>query len=73
MVESHDRNRAVLTARELEVLAWVKHGRNTSEIASILEISERTVKFHISNIIRKLDAENRLHALVIAIEQKLLS
>lgn len=73
MVENHGRDSAVLTTRELEVLAWVKHGRNTSEIAAILEISERTVKFHISNIIRKLDAENRLHALVIALEQKLLS
>jgi DNA-binding CsgD family transcriptional regulator len=73
MVENHGQDRAVLTPRELEVLTWVKHGRNTSEIASILKISERTVKFHISNIIQKLDAENRLHALVIAIEQKLLS
>ncbi len=73
MVENHGRDRIVLTTRELEVLARVKHGRNTPEIAAILEISERTVKFHISNIIRKLDAENRLHALVIALEQKLLS
>ncbi|HSQ78541.1 MAG TPA: helix-turn-helix transcriptional regulator [Nitrospirota bacterium] len=73
MVENHGRDRAALTPREIDVLTWVKHGRNTSEIASILEISERTVKFHISNIIRKLNAENRVHALVIAIEQKLLS
>jgi DNA-binding CsgD family transcriptional regulator len=73
MVENHDRDRAVLTPREIEVLTWVKYGRNTSETASILKISERTVKFHISNIIQKLDAENRLHALVLAIELKLLS
>jgi DNA-binding CsgD family transcriptional regulator len=73
MVENHDRDRTVLTPREIEVLTWVKYGRNTSEIASILKISERTVKFHISNIIQKLDAENRLHALVLAIELKLLS
>ncbi len=66
------RNREVLTPREQEVLTWLKYGRSTSEIASILAISNRTVKFHISNIIRKLDAENRVHALAIAIEQKLL-
>jgi DNA-binding CsgD family transcriptional regulator len=62
-----------LTPREREVLLWLKCGRNTPEIASILQISSRTVKYHIGNIIDKLDAENRLHALAIAIEKDLLS
>jgi len=62
-----------LTPREREVLLWLKCGRNTPEIATILQISGRTVKFHIGNIIDKLGAENRLHALAIAIEKDLLS
>jgi DNA-binding CsgD family transcriptional regulator len=61
-----------LTSREREVLLWLKCGRNTAEIAAILQISGRTVKYHIGNVIDKLDAENRLHALAIAIEKDLL-
>ena len=61
-----------LTAREREVLLWLKCGRNTAEIAAILQISGRTVKYHIGNVIDKLDAENRLHAVTIAMERGLL-
>lgn len=64
---------SALTPREREILLWLKCGRNTSEIAAILQISGRTVKYHIGNIIDKLDAENRLHALAIAMEKDLLS
>jgi DNA-binding CsgD family transcriptional regulator len=62
-----------LTPREREIMQWLKCGRSTSEIAVILKISTRTVKYHIGNTINKLDAENRLHALAIAIERNLLS
>ena len=63
---------AALTSREREVLLWLKCGSNTNEIAAILQISGRTVKYHIGNVIDKLDAENRLHAVTIAMERGLL-
>ncbi len=56
-----------LTPRESEVVTWLKHGKSNWEIATILNISERTVKFHIGNIMSKLNAVNRGHAVAQAI------
>ena len=50
-----------LTPRELEVAKMVRLGGNNKMIARELEISERTVKAHLSAIFRKLDIQNRLH------------
>jgi DNA-binding NarL/FixJ family response regulator len=50
-----------LTPRELQVARMVHLGGNNKMIARELEISERTVKAHLSAIFRKLDIENRLH------------
>jgi len=50
-----------LTPRELQVAKMVHLGGNNKVIARELEISERTVKAHLSAIFRKLDIENRLH------------
>jgi len=50
-----------LTPRELEVARMVHLGGNNKMIARELDISERTVKAHLSAIFRKLDIENRLH------------
>jgi len=50
-----------LTPRELQVAEMVHGGGNNKSIARSLEISERTVKAHLSAIFRKLDIENRLH------------
>ena len=50
-----------LTPRELEVAQMVHTGGNNKMIARELEISERTVKAHLSAIFRKLNIENRLH------------
>ena len=50
-----------LTPRELEVAQMVHKGGNNKTIARKLDISERTVKAHLSAIFRKLDIENRLH------------
>jgi two-component system response regulator DegU len=41
-------------------------GRSNAEIGKILEISERTVKFHVKNIMEKLNAANRTEAVAIA-------
>jgi two-component system nitrate/nitrite response regulator NarL len=50
-----------LTPRELEVARMVNKGGNNKLIARSLDISERTVKAHLSSIFRKLNIENRLH------------
>lgn len=52
---------AILTPRELEVARMVHLGGNNKTIARELDISERTVKAHLSAIFRKLNIENRLH------------
>ncbi len=58
-----------LTARELEVLELLKEGMTNKEIAGRLVITVRTVKFHVSSILRKLDAGNRTEAVRIAAER----
>jgi LuxR family transcriptional regulator len=48
-----------LSNRELAVLRWTADGKTSGEISSILNISERTVNFHIHNAISKLNATNK--------------
>jgi DNA-binding NarL/FixJ family response regulator len=48
-----------LSAREAQVLDWVTWGRSNKEIASLLAIKERTVKFHVSNILGKIGVGGR--------------
>ncbi|GEM_PF-1828810 len=57
-----------LTKRELGVLAMVADGHANKEIGSALEISERTVKNHMTNILNKLTARDRAHAVRIGME-----
>ena len=61
-----------LTKRELEVLILVSEGMFNKEIADKLEISERTVKNHISNIFKKIDVADRTQAAVFAIKNSLI-
>jgi len=56
-----------LTQRELEVLNLLKKGKTNKAIAKELFISERTVKFHVSILLNKLNAKNRTDALQIAL------
>jgi DNA-binding CsgD family transcriptional regulator len=60
---------APLTPKEVEVINWLKRGKSTWDISEILKISERTVKFHVGNILKKLDAVNRTHAVAKAIDR----
>ena len=62
-----------LSAREVEVLKWVKLGKTNWEISAILNISERTAKFHVINIIRKLNASTRGHAVAKALELEIIT
>lgn len=63
----------LLSNREYDIFHWMSRGKTNWEIATILEISERTVKFHVANIIRKLNANNRTHAIVLGLQQGLQS
>ncbi len=62
----------VLTAREREVLCWTGEGKTACEIGQILNISERTVNFHVNNILDKLAATNKVQAVVKAIAMGLI-
>jgi DNA-binding NarL/FixJ family response regulator len=61
-----------LTARELEVLRLLAQGRPNKEIAAQLVISERTVKFHVSSIMAKLNASNRTEVVSLAAQHGLV-
>jgi DNA-binding NarL/FixJ family response regulator len=61
-----------LTARELEVLELIRDGNRNKHIADKLSISETTVNFHIKNIVDKLQANDRTHAVTIAVRRGLL-
>ncbi|MGE5584553.1 MAG: LuxR C-terminal-related transcriptional regulator [Bacillota bacterium] len=63
--------RRPLTARECEVLSLVARGKSNREIAGVLSISEKTVKNHVSNLLRKLGADRRTQAAIWAISQGL--
>jgi DNA-binding NarL/FixJ family response regulator len=55
-----------LTAREREVLTFVAGGADNLKIASFLQITERTVKAHVSSLYRKLGSENRTQLALLA-------
>ena len=57
----------VLTAREKEVLRWTAEGKTAFEISQILSIAERTINFHIANVVAKMGASNKTQAAVKAI------
>ncbi len=61
-----------LSQRELEVLGWLRMGKSSWDISVILTISERTVNYHVNNIIRKLGVMNRLQAVFEAVRMKLI-
>jgi DNA-binding NarL/FixJ family response regulator len=58
-----------LTARETEVLRLIGAGNANKEIAALLSITEETVKGHVKNILSKLDAKDRTHAVTIGLRR----
>ena len=71
-VSSPRRSALVLSAREKEVLRLVADGLPTKQISASLSITERTVKFHVNSIFRKLGADNRAQAVALAAQRGLL-
>lgn len=61
-----------LTTRELEVLRLIRDGYRNKQIADQLTIAETTVSFHIKNLVDKLEANDRTHAVTIALRRGLL-
>lgn len=62
-----------LTDREIEILHLLASGKNDNEIAQKLKISVKTVKTHLGHIYIKLQAENRVQAVVIAVSKNIIS
>ena len=62
-----------LTERELQVLEMLVQGLSNTEIADRLVITIATVKYHISNLLKKLGASNRTEAAALAIQHELIS
>jgi len=62
----------LLTAREIEVLRLAATGHRNKQIAYELDVTEETIKFHFKNILSKLEANDRTHAVTIAIKRGII-
>jgi DNA-binding CsgD family transcriptional regulator len=62
-----------LSGRECQVLEWLKEGKSSWDISMVLGVSERTINFHVYNLLRKLGAINRPQAVAIAMRRGLIS
>ncbi len=72
-VNTHSMDQCVkqLTLRELTILNWVKNGKTNWEIAQIMGVTERTIRFHVESIFSKLNVTSRSQAVATAIEHGL--
>jgi two-component system NarL family response regulator len=61
-----------LSARELDVLKLLVEGKSNQEAATVLSISESTIKFHVNHILAKLNAADRTQAVIIALRRGLV-
>jgi len=64
---------APLTRRETQILGYIAEGNSNKQIAHILQISEQTIKNHVSAILRKLNANDRAHDVALAIRNGWIS
>jgi DNA-binding CsgD family transcriptional regulator len=67
-----ENKKTAISAREKEVLDWLKLGKSSWDISVILGISERTVNYHVYNIMQKLEAVNRPQAVAAAVHLGLI-
>ncbi len=65
-------NCSALSARELEVLTLVAKGFNNQQVAELLNLTIRTVKFHMSNILSKMSVEDRTEAVSEALQRGII-
>ena len=61
---------SILTKRERQIVNYLIKGYESKEIASLLNVTDKTIRNHISNIIIKLDVKNRLQAIIKLIKLK---
>lgn len=61
-----------LTEREFEVLSYMAEGLSNPEIANKIYVSDCTVKAHVGHILEKLNAKNRIHAIIKAIKEDIV-
>lgn len=71
-INKADSEEEYLTKREIEVLKLIAEGLFNKEIAYMLNISEKTVKNHVSNIFKKIDVSDRTQAAVYAIKNNIV-
>ena len=71
-VRSPRRGQGLLSERERAVLREVAAGHSNKQIARALQISERTVKYHVTSLLTKLGADNRAQAVAVAVQRGLL-
>jgi two-component system nitrate/nitrite response regulator NarL len=67
-----DRNKGLLSEREVEVLRCLARGQTTAQVANVLFISENTVKTHIRHILEKMEVNNRAEAVARAAQMDLI-
>lgn len=66
-------DKSILTKREQEVFTLLVSNKTTKEIAEILDISEKTVRNHISNTMQKLGVKGRAQAVVELLRMKIIT
>ena len=68
---SADKCVTTLSPREVTILNWMKNGKTNWEIAQIIGLTERTVRFHVESIFSKLDVSSRTQAVAVAVQHGL--
>jgi DNA-binding CsgD family transcriptional regulator len=61
-----------ITLRELQILAWIATGKSDWEIATILNLSAKTINFHTQNVKRKLGTRSRIQAIAVALRDGMI-
>jgi len=70
--QQNQKKNAILSPRERQILKWVSAGKTYAEVSVILSVAERTVKFHMGNVMKKLGVNNARHAVKLGAELRLL-